>query len=416
MQQNWTWEGMREDVEKVVRACDLCQKDGTKRQKDQAPLMTIVATKPWEIVTIDFLSGLTPSVPGGWTGCVVVCDRFSRMVYVKECSSHPAAEEAARLFIYLVVARHGMPTKIISDRGTQFESVLWHEVVEKMGTRVALATTHHPQTNGITERANRTLLQMIRRVCAGRGAAWVKWLPLLELAYNSSIHSITKVSPFFVNYGYHPRLPASFLSSPGTALQQRAPKEAVTQFCQQMQTHARDVWRQVEELSQAAGRQAEARQNKVRGNPVYRPGDEVLCYQFHVRKEGEEDTRKQLLKYAGPFVVVTASPNGWVELAGLPPHVPIRYNCEYIKPYRRWLSAEPLRDKPPPPKPSVEAREVRWEVEAILAHRGEGRRRQYLVKWVGFPRPTWEGKGNVDRCTELLNDYWQRSSPHRQRV
>ena len=97
---------------------------GPERKKDEAPIETIVAEGPWEVVTIDFLSGFVPSVLGGWEGCVVVCNRFSRMMHVKECSTHPTAKEAALLFMQLVVRAHGMPRKVISDRGTQFESIL----------------------------------------------------------------------------------------------------------------------------------------------------------------------------------------------------------------------------------------------------------------------------------------------------
>ena len=57
----WTWNTVGSDVERIVRACDLCQKDAIKSQKGQAPLITIVATRPWEVVTLDFSSGLTPS-------------------------------------------------------------------------------------------------------------------------------------------------------------------------------------------------------------------------------------------------------------------------------------------------------------------------------------------------------------------
>ena len=97
---------------------------GPKRKKDEAQIETIVAEGPWEVVTIDFLSGFVLSIPGGWEGYVVVCDRFSRMMHMKECSTHPTAKEAALLFMQLVVRAHGMPRKVISDRGTQFESIL----------------------------------------------------------------------------------------------------------------------------------------------------------------------------------------------------------------------------------------------------------------------------------------------------
>ena len=362
---------------------------------------------------MDFLSGVTPSVPGLWTGCVVVCDRFSRMIHVKECPSHPTAEEAARLFIYLVVARHGIPAKIISDRGTQFESAVWRETVERLGSRVALATTHHPQTNGITERANRTLLQMIRRVCVGRGASWVKWLPLLEFAYNSSVHSSTKVSPFFVNHGYCPQVPASFLSAPVTTSVNASQAQAVTRFCQQLQEQSVKTWEEVRKSSERAGRQAEERENRKRGGIPFKKGDEVLCYQGSVRRGLGEEVRKQQLKYAGPYLVKEVGSTGWVELEGVPPHMPIRYNCELLKPYRRCLSAEPWREVAPPPRAELMEGETQWEVEAILAERKKRRGRDFLVKWRGYSRPTWEPEGHLTGCEEAIKDFMQRLSHNR---
>ena len=64
------------------------------------------------------------------------------MMYVKECGTHPTAKEAAALFIQLVVRAHGIPRKIISDRGTQFESTLWYEVMQRMGSKGSIG--HYP--------------------------------------------------------------------------------------------------------------------------------------------------------------------------------------------------------------------------------------------------------------------------------
>ena len=80
-----------------------------------------------------------------------------------------------------------------------------------MGTRVALATTYHPQTNGLTERMNRTLIGMIRKVCVDHQAKWVEVLPLLEFAYNNSPHQVTKVSLFKAVQETDPIMPAALL-------------------------------------------------------------------------------------------------------------------------------------------------------------------------------------------------------------
>ena len=74
---NWWWPDLPKEVEKIVSACDICQRVGPKRKKDKAPIETIMVEGPWEVVTIDFLSGFVPSILGGWEGCVVVYDRFS---------------------------------------------------------------------------------------------------------------------------------------------------------------------------------------------------------------------------------------------------------------------------------------------------------------------------------------------------
>ena len=208
---SWWWQEMHKDVEKVVKACDMCQRVGPKSRRDEAPIETIVADGPWEVVTIDFLSGFVPSSPGGWEGYVVVCDRFSRTMHVKECGTHPTAKEAAALFVQLVVRAHGVPKKVISDRGTQFESLLWYELMGKLGTRVALATTHHPQTNRLTERMNRTLISLVKKVCVDQQNKWVEALPLLEFAYNNGPYRVTKVSPFRAIQGIDPLVPASLL-------------------------------------------------------------------------------------------------------------------------------------------------------------------------------------------------------------
>ena len=133
------------------------------------------------------------------------------MIYVKECSTHPTAKEAALLFMQLIVRMHKIPRKVISDRGTQFESILWYKLIQKLGTRIVLATTHHLQTNGLTERMNRTLIGLIKKVCIDQQSKWVETLPLLEFAYNNSPYRVTKISPFKAIQRVDPLMPSSLL-------------------------------------------------------------------------------------------------------------------------------------------------------------------------------------------------------------
>ena len=93
-------------------------------KRSEAPIELMIAEYPWEMVTLDFLSGFTLSIPGRWEGCIVICDRFLKMMYVWECSVYPTAKEAVLLFLQLVFRAHGLPRCILSDRGSQFNSLL----------------------------------------------------------------------------------------------------------------------------------------------------------------------------------------------------------------------------------------------------------------------------------------------------
>ena len=212
LRKQWWWQDLHHTVEQVVATCDVCQRDRFKSRKDAAPYRGLEARFPWEVVTIDFLSGFTPAPKTRHTACCVICDRFSRMIHVTSCKDHCTARDTVQLVMRMVVAAHGCPRVILSDRGTQFDSTVWREFWAATDTRVAMATTHHPQTNGITERMNRTLLSMIRKYTQQVGSKWAELLPLFELAYNRSRHEQTRVTPFSVVYGEDPLVPLDFLS------------------------------------------------------------------------------------------------------------------------------------------------------------------------------------------------------------
>ena len=400
VRRNWDWRHVARDVQQVVETCDLCQRFQGSPKKMEAPLTTIVASWPWEVVTLDFLSGFMPSKPGGWQGCVVVCDRFTRLMHVMECNMHPTAEEAAKLFVKLVVRQHGVPRKIITDRGTQFESELWHEVVAMLGSKVALASTHHPQSNGLTERMNRTLIAMIRRVCAQQQNGWVEALPLVEFAYNNSVHSATGVTPFQADTGRSPIVPASLL----TPVQHSSPD--TQRYTHSLRQRLREIHQIVRENGEKADRSVKEIADRKRGHPVFKEGDEVLCRRFRLAtREGE--VRKQDYLYDGPFVIKRMIRPDVAEIDGLPRGAPTSINVQFLRHYRRLPQAEGLRDLTPPPPSKELGGQREWEVEEILEKRRRGKGEEYLLRWKGYPRPTWVPRRDLTGCAELLREFRQ---------
>ena len=102
---------------------------------------------------------------------------------------------------------HGWPRILISDRDPRFDSDFWKAVIAGSGTKLRMSTPYHPQTDGRTERTNRTLLSILRKVAVASGPKWEEQLLWLEFAYNDSQQCSTGYTPFFLNTGGRPHVP-----------------------------------------------------------------------------------------------------------------------------------------------------------------------------------------------------------------
>ena len=167
-------------------------------------------TRTWEHVTLDLVTA-PPDTPHGNDACVVFCDRLSKMVHFAPCKKTIDAPGMACLFVQHVIRLHGWPSVVISDRDPRFDSEFWRAVLKGSECQLRMSTPYHPQTDGQTERANRTLLAMLRKFASPNGSNWEDLLPWLEFAYNDSWQSSTGFSPFFLCTGSHPRRPLSSL-------------------------------------------------------------------------------------------------------------------------------------------------------------------------------------------------------------
>ena len=165
----------------------------------------------------------------------------------------------------------------------------------KLGTKLLFSTTCHPQTDGQTEVVNRTLSTMLRAVLKTNLRLWEECLPHIEFAYNRSVHSTTKLSPFQVVYGFNPRAPIDLLPLP--------PSETInldasqrSEFILKMHETTKLNIEKMNERYRIAG-------NKGRKEVLLEPGDLVWV---HLRKERFPELRKSKLmpRAAGPFKVL----------------------------------------------------------------------------------------------------------------
>ncbi|XP_072976099.1 uncharacterized protein [Typha angustifolia] len=201
--QNCTWTGMKTDVKKYVRECQICQRAKSEALKPSGLLQPLpIPERIWEDISMDFIEGL-PEVRGQSVVFVVV-DRLSKYAHFITLSHPFSAKRVAEIFVREVARLHGMPRTIVSDRDRIFISEFWSEFFRLQGTQINLSSAYHPETDGQTEVVNRGLEQYLRCFVADRPKDWVKFLPWAEWSYNTAHHSSIGMTPFEAVYGRTP--------------------------------------------------------------------------------------------------------------------------------------------------------------------------------------------------------------------
>ena len=127
------------------------------------------------------------------------------MTHFIPCSKSTTAPEFAQLFVSHIVRLPGLPDSIVSDRGSIFTSNFWSTLASILKIDPRKSTAFHSQTDRQTERMNQTLEAYLCIFCNYDQNDWFELLSLAEFAYNNAIQESTKMSPFFANYGFHPR-------------------------------------------------------------------------------------------------------------------------------------------------------------------------------------------------------------------
>jgi transposase InsO family protein len=120
----------------------------------------------WEEISMDFIVGL-PKTQSGYDSIWVIVDRLSKVAHFIPVKTTYKGSKLAELYITRIVCLHGVPKKIVSDRGTQFTSKFWEKLHESMYTKLNFSSAYHPQTDGQTKRVNQVLEDMLR-ACAHR--------------------------------------------------------------------------------------------------------------------------------------------------------------------------------------------------------------------------------------------------------
>jgi IS30 family transposase len=195
------WYGMKRDVAEYVALCDTCQRIKAEQQRPAGLLQPLqVPEWKWEEIAMDFIVGL-PRTQSGYDSIWVIVDRLTKVAHFIPVKTTYSGPQLAELYVSRIVCLHGVPKKIVSDRGTQFTSRFWERLHEALDTQLHFSSAYHPQTDGQTERVNQILEDMMRACALPYGRCWDKSLSYAEFSYNNSYQESLKMAPFKMLYG-----------------------------------------------------------------------------------------------------------------------------------------------------------------------------------------------------------------------
>lgn len=379
IKRNFYWPSMNEEICDYVRSCIQCQRNKAPRHGRYGLLHPLeLPYAPWQSIAMDFITDLPDS--NGYTQIWVIIDRFTKMAhFIPLLDNEKKSEHLAKIFVKNIWKLHGLPTDIVSDRDKRFTSQLWIDMCKILGIKQRMSTAYQPETDGQTERVNPTIEHYLRCFTNYEQNNWDELLPMAEYAYNNSVTSATKLSPFFANYGFNPRT---------NWPTEESPKNPSSKFYLHWMSSVHDTCRtNLESSREVMGKYYDRTRLEA---PKYKEGDLVMLNGKNLRTR--RVCRKLDHKLLGPFEVIKVVSPMAVKLR-LPSRWRIHdvFHVKLLEPYR--ISSK--RSIP-------QLDEILEEMDGLVTEEGiiddiidssynkSQKKILYLVKWEGYPeREHW---------------------------
>ena len=257
---------------------------------------------------------------------------------------------------------HSLPTAIISDRDPRFTSDMWGEVWKGTGTELRMSSSYHPQTDGQTERLNRSLETMLRMYCNSARNDWDEQLHMIEAYYNSSVHESTGKTPFEMNG-------TVWTDAATLALRSPAMEHVRNQKAEDILSELKVTWADARRAMMRAQERQKKYADERRRDESYAVGDQVMLSTKHLGK------RKGKLrdKWVGPFVVKELvgdkGLNVRLEMGKKYERVAQTFHVEKLKRFTPSQHDWPGRVQDSRPLPSLVEEHLEYEVERVIGKR-----------------------------------------------
>ncbi|GBG62706.1 hypothetical protein CBR_g31723 [Chara braunii] len=392
----YVWPKSKDFVKAYIQECPTCQEVNSVNHLPYGLLQPLpIPEGRWQSISMDFIGPLRPPTQRGHDAILVVVDRFMKRARFVLCRYRISAHEVADIVFDRVVKDHGLPQSIISDRDPRFTSTFWRRLHEVYGSQLRFSSSYYPQKDDQTEVTNKTFGNILRKFVRD-DQQWDLHLAHAEIAYNHAVSPTTRMSPFYCDLSYHPRVPADFLRPSRLRPDTRCP--ALDDWIAHM---AAIMKRAHESLADSQTRMA-AGANRSRMDHPFKVGDDVLVDAQHLQLEADM-LRRFRRRFFGPCRILQAvgsdTPASPVSFrVKLPDYlrqarVHDVYHVSLLRPYRRPFERFAGHPYERPPPIMVDGHEE-FVVSDIVSRRvtdDTPPRIECLVRWKGYPdeEATW---------------------------
>ena len=418
MSRYYYWPGMTTSVKDFVRGCMSCQRNKPRNHRAYGRLHPMeMPTRRWSDISMDFITRL-PMSSKGHDSILVIVDKYSKRAHFIPCDTTISSKQTAHLFFEHIYKLHGIPLKIISDRGTQFLSNFWKTLFDLLRTNLARSASYKPQTNGQTERVNRVLGDFLRTYTQNGILDWEEVLPIAEFVYNNTETVSTGYTPFMLDTGQDP-IDTNMYNLSNLVGSQSQQVENKFKYEQDAIDYL-ECWKDHELVAQAMLKDSQERMikyfDKDKTAITFEIGEKVLLDTKHLSfydNKGHKTKRKKLDERSlGPYEILEIfGPlnNPTAVRLKLPSHQTFHDVVPVSRIDKIRLSTQfPEAHNEISPLPVVtDAGDDEFEVQAILKTRMLGNVREYWVRWKGFDTShnSWEPLSSLTNCDELLQNF-----------
>ncbi|GBG65674.1 hypothetical protein CBR_g51974 [Chara braunii] len=374
--QQFDWPGMKGSAYKFVAECEVCQRIKPSRQKPYGLLHPLPSPDgPGESVSLHF-TDMGKTSRNGYSQVMVIVDRFSKFLNLIPLPPHAPTGLVIEEFNKHYILQYGPPKTLVSDRDTWFISADWKDFTSQIyDMKLEMTSGRHPEANGLAEKINQTVTQLLRALIIPDQNTRDVELPIVRWLYNNSIHSSTGTTPNRLHYGWKICNPLSFLfpdQAPGPTPGQPGYSAIYDRL---LKTVVAVMNKHREAMIKHANKKCQHAPFEV-GSYVW-----VKMSEF---SEEEGVSHKLLPLYYGPWRALKVVGNdgfGPSYVVDVPPHLctyPV-FHASKLFPYRASGSF-PYRD-PMIPRPI----DGGHDIDRIVSHTVKGRTRQYQVHFLYHP-------------------------------